>query len=166
MNIRIFIGLIVALGVLFALGVGAGLRGGADQDASLDGADWAAWIEEKLPSSTVTSDDIDRASPLDCLDVQRDELLLSANDGCALEIAPAKRQRSLVLDLVAGDSAEITLIQPIKKNGDTLTSRVVVVRGGDSAEIDIFRQQNDRDDINVTIRCRATTGEQCRLQFP
>ena len=156
--------LVIVLVIAFIAGVGVGFARD-DNDFDLTSADWAGWIESRLPSNTVTTDDIDRATPLDCLDAQRDELFIAANGQCRLIIESARGQRTLELKLVEGDSAEIILTQPIKRNGDTLKSDKTI-RVGESAEIDIFRRQSADDQIQAVIVCRSLNNETCRLQFP
>ncbi len=160
MNLRVAIVLLVALCVLFFMGIGVGATG--DDAPSLDAAAWLDGIAERLPTSNVSSDALNAVQPLTCFDEQDDALVVLADSTCLLVLEPAQRQRVLKLTLVAGDSAEISITQPVNKKGGLLTSDA----DGKSFELDIFRQQSADDQINVRIVCRALNAASCRLLFP
>lgn len=166
MNPKLLIGLIILFCLLFAVGIGVGLGQDDQAPPNLTDADWLKNFQDWLPTNTATIDDIDEASPPDCLQTSQEQLVVSAGGSCQLIWAPDSRQRSLELEMNAGNLADIELIQPVQKDGDTLTSRKENISAGSTFKLDIYSQQTDSDQIELTITCHTGDQEACLFRFP
>ncbi|GAB4159812.1 MAG: hypothetical protein Fur0021_31130 [Candidatus Promineifilaceae bacterium] len=164
MNPKLFIILIVILGVVFTVGIGVGI--GQDDEAPPDLTDenWVESFKEWIPTSQADVDDIKRAAPSGCLNEAQQRLSISAGQTCQLTWQPAANQRVIRLRMTAGDGADLILVQTVQPDGDMLTSREEDVAVGQTVEMDIYRRQTDQDIIQLAISCHL--GDACSFVFP
>lgn len=166
MNPKLLIGIIILICLFFAVGLGVGL--GQDNQASpnLTDADWLKLFEDWLPANLATIDDIDAVLPPDCLQTVSKQLVVPAGGSCQLIWTPNSRQRTLELEMRAGNLADLELIQPVQKDGDTLTNRQEDLTVGSLLQLDIYRQQTAADQIQLTISCHSGDQDNCLFRFP
>lgn len=165
MSLKTFIIVVVLLVILFVVAVVVG----AGQDDSSGSSGFSAWKERLggfdslIPRGTVTFDDVRRADPLTCLDTANERIRVAAGSGCILTLESASRARDLTVRLSEGDQADLTLIQPINKEGEPLTARKTLFTN-QSVKLDLYRRQTDADIIALTVTCLGQNAN-CILIF-
>ena len=164
MNPKLFIVLLVILGLIFFVGIGVGIGQDDESPPDMADADWVQSYKEWIPTSQAGVDDITRAVPASCLNEAQQRLSVPGGESCQLTWQPAANQRTLRLRLTAGDGADLILVQTVQEDGDTLTSREEDVAAGQTVEMDIYRRQTDQDTIQLAISCHL--GDACTFVFP
>jgi hypothetical protein len=161
MGMKVFIGALVVLGLLFVLGVGAGAFGGGNGEIDTD-VGWIQGIGGLLPAPTLTWDDLGLQSPAaQCQRTQNNRLAMSEGQTCVYHIAATDdRVRTLSLRVVQGAEVAFQLTQPGAVGGTRTRSD-----NEDNQDIDInVYAGNEGEFARLTITCRTATNNTCMLE--